>query len=339
MGSRKKIVLADFHLLRGPHQLDLRRWAALGAEVAEARCETGEQILRAAGDAGAIVFCGTDLVFDEPVLKGLTRCTLLLRAGVGYDSVDVEAATRLGIIVANCAGFCTEDVANHALAFVLMCSQQIPLHRAAVQQGRWSNPELPHPTERLSERTVGIVGLGRIGSALARKVQPLVGRVLGHDPYPGDGAPALPGVQVVSLETLLRESDLVSLHLPLNRETRGLIGKRELSLMKPSAYLINTARGPVIDQEALYQALIERRLAGAALDVLTAEPPRPQDDLLSLPNVVITGHCAAGTPAALRELWRIASDNVARWLQGRLPETAVNPGVRPRLPRSRMTEG
>src|SRR5947208_1804973 len=127
MGSRKKIVLADFHLLRGPHQLDLRRWAALGAEVAEARCETGEQL----------------------------------------------------------------------------------------------------------------------GSALARKVQPLVGRVLGHDPYPADGAPALPGVQVVSLDTLLRDSDLVSLHLPLNQETRGLIGKRELSLMKPSAYLINTARGPV----------------------------------------------------------------------------------------------
>jgi D-3-phosphoglycerate dehydrogenase len=334
MGVRKKIVLADFHLLRESHRLDLRRWAGLGAEVAEVQCETGDQLLRAAGDAEAVVFCGTGLVFDEPTMKEFSRCTLLLRAGVGYDSVDVEAATRLGVIVANCAGFCAEEVANHALAFVLLCSQQIPLHQAAVRKGKWWNPEIPHPTQRLSERTVGIVGLGRIGAGLARKVQPLAGRVLGHDPYLPATAPAVPGVEVVSLETLLRESDLVSLHLPLNTETRGLIGKRELGLMKPSAYLINTARGPIIDQEALYQALVERRLAGAALDVLTEEPPRPQDDLLFLPNVVVTGHCAAGSPAALRELWRIATDNVALWLQGRMPETAVNPGVRPRVPLS-----
>jgi D-3-phosphoglycerate dehydrogenase len=328
----KRIVLADFHLLSVPHEINLAVWATLGAEVAEARCETAQDLVRACGAAQAIVICGHHLLLTDRVLEDLPHCALVLRVGIGYDNVDVEAATRRGVIVANCAGFCAEDVANHALAFVLACSQQIPLHQAAVREGKWWCPPLPHETERLSERTVGIIGLGQIGGALAQKVRPLVGRVLGYDPYLTDKAPAPTDVRMVALDTLLREADLVSLHIPLNAATRGLIGQRELNLMKPSAYLINTARGPIIDELALYHALTEKRLAGAALDVVEVEPPSsPLHPLFFLPNVLITGHCAAGTPAARRELWRIATNTVTQWLQGRIPETTVNPQVQPRL--------
>ncbi len=328
----KKIVLVDFHVLPMPHQLDVERWIALGAEVVDARCRTITDFLEAGRDAQVLVCCGTQLSLTAGVLEKLPQCTLVLRLGVGYDTVDVEAATRLGILVANCAGYCTEDVANHALALVLMCSQQIPLHQAAVRAGKWFDAQLPFETQRLSQRTLGLVGLGQIGTALASKVQPLVDRILAHDPNLANPAAIPCGVELVALETLLREADLVSLHLPLNPQTRGLIGRRELGLMKPSAYLINTARGPIVDQEALYQALIRKQLAGVALDVVEVEPPpQPLHELFFLPNVVITPHYAAGSAAARRDLWQIATENVALFLQGHRPRNTVNPQVQPRF--------
>ena len=331
--STQKIVFADRHLLLISNELDLERWKSLGASYVEATCESEQDITDICGDAHVVVFVGNDLPLNARVLSRLEECRLILRVGAGFDSVDVEAATQMGIVVANCAGYCNEDVAMHALTLLLACSRQIPLRQLDVIEGRWSHMELEHTTERLSEMAVGIVGLGRIGGTLAKMLGPLVNQLLAYDPYISDDAAAVSGAQRVSFDELLEQSDVVSLHVPLNKETRRLIGRRELNLMKPNAYLINTARGPVVDQSALYDALVNKQLAGAGLDVLEIEPPSlPLHELFHLPNVIVTGHIAPSTPGARRDVWRIASENVAGLLNGDFPETAVNPDVQPRVP-------
>jgi D-3-phosphoglycerate dehydrogenase len=323
--------LADEHILPYEHGLDLAHWRELGAEVVSGNCETEEDLIRECRDADIVVYFGDNLPFTAKVLPEFAKCALILRTAVGYDSVDVETATKLGILVANCAGYCSEDVANHALALLLACNQQIPLRQAGVRAGRWFITDMEHPTIRFDERRIGLVGLGKIGGALARKLRPLVKEIVAWDPFVSHETAAEFGAQLVELDTLLSESDLISVHLPLNPETRGRIGKRELALMKPSAYIVNTARGPIIDQEALYEAVRDKRLAGAGLDVVEVEPPpQPLHELFLMPNVVITDHCGAGSPTARRALWQIATDNVGQLLSGIIPETTVNPGATPR---------
>ncbi len=327
----KRIILADVHILPMPHELDLEGWCERGAEVVEASCETEDDLIAACADASVVVYFGNDLPFTERVLQELQQCLLIQRVAVGFDSVDVAAATRLGILVANGAGYCDEEVANHALAMLLACHQQLPQRQAELHAGRWYvNHE--HPTQRLSGQTVGIVGLGRIGSAFSQRIGPLVDRVLAYDPYL-DAEQAKPcSAELTDFETVLRESDVVSVHCPLTDETRGMFDDAVLGQMKPSACLVNTARGPIVAQEALYAALVEKRLRGAALDVFEAEPPAlPLHALHALPNVITTPHCAAGSPASRRDLWRIASESVASVLGGEVPGTVVNLGVEARL--------
>lgn len=327
----QKIVLADQHVLKNNHSLGLERWQALGAEVINGSCVTEQDLIETCADADVVLFFGTTLPLTAAVLKELRRCRLILKAAIGYDSVDVAAATELGIIVANCAGYCVEEVATHALAYVLSCNHQFALRHADVLAGRWYvEPEFP--TERLSTRTVGVIGLGEIGGTFARKVGPLVNRVLAFDPYLDEATAAKAGAELVTLPQLLENSDFVSVHTPLTAETRGIVGAREFEQMKPSAYLVNTARGPIVDQEALYQALVEKQIAGAALDVIEVEPPpEPLHALFSLPNVRFSPHSAAGSPSALVDLWQIATENVGRVLQQQLPTTIVNPDVAPRF--------
>jgi D-3-phosphoglycerate dehydrogenase len=326
-----RIVLADDHILPWSHQLDVERWQRLGGEVQSGSCETEEDLIRDCADCDVLVYFGNDLPLTARVLAALTKCLLIQRVAVGVDSVDVEAATREGIIVANSAGYCDEDVANHALAMLLALHQQLTRRQDNLQNGLWHLTE-EQPTERLSGRTVGVVGLGRIGATFCRRVRPLVARVLASDPYIDQHQASAAGAELVSLEEVLSESDLISLHCPLTRETRNLIDEQALALMKPGACLVNTARGPIVSQEALYNALREGRLRAAALDVFESEPPpRPLPALFSLPNVIATPHCAAASPASRRDLWRIASESVAAVLEGRVPETIVNPDVVPRL--------
>jgi len=325
------VVLADADVVSQTNQLDFDRWKQLGATITEAACQTEDDLIETCRKARVIVYFGNDLPFTQRVLHELHHCVLIQRIAVGFDSVDIDTATQLGIMVANCAGYCDEEVANHALALLLACHQQLGHYHHTVTTGRWQIDN-ENITPRLSEQILGIVGLGRIGSTLACRAGPLVQRIVVYDPYISNARAEGVGAELVDLETLLKESDLVSLHCPLTKETRHLIDARALKLMKRSASLVNTARGPVVDLEALYDALESGHLRSVGLDVLTVEPPpQPLPEILLLPNVITTPHCAASSPSSITAKWRIGNESVASVLAGKRPGPLVNPQLKPRL--------
>ena len=221
----------------------------------------------------------------------------------GVDMVDLPAASEHGIMVCNVPDYCIEEVSTHTMSFVLALNRHLLIHNAHVHGGKWGGAPGGAPT-RLAGQVIGVVGLGNIGREVARKAQGLGLKVLGFDPYLTPERAAALGVELVNLDDLLRRADYVSLHCPLTDETRHLIGAAQLALMKPTAYLINVSRGPVVDQPALYQALVSGQIKGAAVDVLEQEPPAPDDPLLALDNFIVTPHVASWTTEALAQLRR-----------------------------------
>jgi D-3-phosphoglycerate dehydrogenase len=266
----------------------------------------------------------TSRVMDaSQVLKGIVVW------GVGYDHVDVEAASERGIYVANTRGSNAESVAEHAFALMLGLSRKLLRTEAFVRKGGWVSREeagLPHEliAHDLSEKTLGIVGLGAIGSRVARIAHGFNMRVLAYDPYVSVEAAKEKRVKLIGLEKLLMESDFVTLHMVLTEETKCMIGTRELNLMKPTAYLINASRGPIVDAEALVRALREKKIAGAGLDVFTKEPIDLENPLLKLDNVVVTPHCAGNSEEALKATSMMVSQEAVRILHDEVPRNLVN---------------
>jgi len=228
---------------------------------------------------------------SAPGLGRLKQCRALIRNGVGFDSVDIAAARQLGIPVCNVPDYGTEEVADHAIALIMaLCRQLFPLDQEAKQLG-WVIRVEPR-LRRLRELTLGIVGLGRIGTATALRAKALGFKVIFYDPYLANGADKAVGIErVLSLDKLLARSDVLSLHCPLNDETRHLIAERELSLLKPGAFVVNTARGAVIKKDAILAALREGRIAGAGLDVVEDEPLKTAEEAAA-PNLIVTCHAA-----------------------------------------------
>jgi D-3-phosphoglycerate dehydrogenase len=261
--------------------------------------------------------------FTAQVLGRLPRCKVIARYGVGVDTVDLAAATERGIVVANVPDYGTEEVSNHAIAMALALHRRLrPLDRA-VRGGRWDfRAGVPIP--RLAGLTLGIVGFGRIGSAVARKLMPFGLRCLATDPYvrtfPG-------GVRGVPLDDLLAAADIVSLHCPLTPETRRMIDASRLARMKPAAVLVNTARGGIVDTDALVQALLGGRIAGAGIDVLEDEPLPAGHPLAALETVILTPHAAFYSDGSIVELKTKAARAVLDALDGRRPASVVNPEV------------
>ena len=292
------------------------------ARLAERPAATEDALVEQARDADAI------LTLDEPftarVIEQLRSCRVISRFGIGVDRVDVEAATRRGIVVANVPDYCVDEVSDHALALLLAIARRTHALDAAVRAGTWDTPTVAGDVRRLRGQLLGIVGFGRLGRRLAEKARALGLGVLAHDPYVEEGEVRARGAEPVTLRELLERSDWISLHLPLTEETRHLIDAEALRRMKPTAVLLNTARGAVVDQDALVAALREGRLRGAGLDVLEREPPAPDDQLLALDNVVVTSHAAFYSVEALAEMRRTAVENVVRVLTGRPPLFAVN---------------
>ena len=265
-------------------------------------------------------------------LDAARRCLVVSRFGIGVDNIPVDLATELGILVANVPAFCIDEVSDHAMALVLACSRQVASLADSVRRGVWS-VEAARGVHRLRGQTLGIVGFGATARALVPKAAGFGLHMLAHTPrLDAVGLPA--GVaKAASLDELLAASDFVTLHAPATSETRGLIGERELRLMKPTAYIVNTSRGSLIDEEALAEAVGNGWIAGAALDVLAAEPPSNDNPLLGLEGVLVTPHTAFYSDEAVADLETRAAANVAAVLSGRLPEAIVNPGVleRPNL--------
>ena len=281
-----------------------------GFEVVLAQARSPEEVVQAA--QGAIALIVQYAPITAQVVEGLPDLRVVSRYGVGVDNVDVEAARARGVWVANVPDYGTEEVAVHALALILALVRRVPALDRSVREGHW-DPKAAGAIPRLSELTLGLLGLGRIGRALALRARGLFGHLLGFDPFAKDWPEGVE--RAPSIEALLQASHVVSLHLPLTPETRGLLHRERLALMPRGSYLVNTARGGLVDLEALAWALEEGILAGAALDVLPEEPPPSDLPLLRHPRVILTPHVAWYSVTAEKELRRKAALNVLEWHQ------------------------
>lgn len=299
-----------------------------GAEVRKGQCATEEAVVELAHDADAVIVQYAPLT--ARVLDHLVRCRSISRYGIGVDNVDVPAATARGIWVTNVPGFCADEVAEHTFAFLLYFARRLGRLDRSVHRGEWDAIGQLRPTRRLSALTLGLVGFGQVARGVATRARGFGMRVLATAPRTTAETMASYGVTRVSLDDLLAESDFVSLHLPLTAETRHLIDARRLGLMKPGAVLLNTARGALVDEAALIEALRSGRLAGAGLDVLEREPPLPTNPLLAMENVVITPHAAYYSDDSLAFLQTAVAEEAARVLRGERPRSPVNPEVIPR---------
>jgi D-3-phosphoglycerate dehydrogenase len=306
--------------------------AGVDAEVIAGRYATEDELLAQAGDADVIL--GGGPWFSRRVIEKLTKCRAIITYSVGFDGIDVQAATEAGILVVNnpAAEWCVEEVANHAIVLLLDCAKRISALNDYTKRGLWRETrQILAGAPGIHEQTLGLIGCGGIGRAVAEKAHAFHLTTIGYDPYPNQAASSKAGIKLMSMNEVLAQSDFVSLHTPLSAETRHLIGEPQLRLMKPTAYLINTARGPVVDEPALIRALQEKRIAGAGLDVFEKEPVDPNNPLLKMDNVVVTPHSASSSIAAIAVQAVNPSQEAARVLSGTWPHNPVNPSVKPRV--------
>lgn len=291
------------------------------AELIVAEKTDAESLAQAAAECDAIM---TNWVkVPAPVIAAAKKCKIISRLGIGLDNIDVKAATDRGIIVTNVPDYCTIEVAEHALALMLAMARKATFYHLETKAGRYQLQAGP-ALRRIEGQTLGIVGVGNIGLKLAEKASAIGMKILA---FGRTRRPLPPGMEWSSLDDLVAKSDYISLHVPLTPETKHLIGAAQFARMKPSAYLINTARGGLIDHAALAAALGKGQLAGAALDVQDPEPPDlskpPYDD----PRVVVTPHAAFVSVESLENLRTRTARQVATTLEGGVPENVVNPGV------------
>jgi D-3-phosphoglycerate dehydrogenase len=307
-----------------------------GASFVAIEGQPPSEVLAAARDCDALLVVSAKVPAD--LIEQLTRCRVIARLGAGTDRIDVAAATRRGILVTNVPDFCTNEQAEHTLALLLAWVRRLPYMQQAMRRGEWTARSHPG-VHRLSGQTLGLVGFGASAQSVAARAAPfglnLIAWVRSPAKYKQQ-ADRL-GVRLVPFDQLLAEVDFVSLHLPLTPETRGLIGREQLAQMKPTAVLINTARGAIVDEPALIEALETGKLGGAALDVFDgidvfALPgPPPDHPLLQLENVLCTPHCAGSSVESSRDSKVRGARNAALVLQGRQPPYIVNPEVTPRF--------
>jgi D-3-phosphoglycerate dehydrogenase len=303
--------------------LDAARAAVsrIGGELVQAKAPTPEAIIEVARNADAILTTYAKVTTE--VVQALTRCRIIARFGIGVDNVDIEMATRKGIVVTKVPDYCIDEVSDHAMALLLALARKIPYSNKLVQAGRWEMPAVV-PISRLRGRTLGLVGFGRIPQLVAPKAQSFGMKVITYDPYVPKEILARAGVQHAEFEELVKTSDFISLHCPLMPETRHIMNAGVFAMMKPSAYLVNTGRGPLVDEAALAAALDKGQLAGAALDVVEKEPPT-DSPILGRDHVIITPHTAFYSEEALLDLQSKAAEEVVRVLSGQAPKNPVNP--------------
>ena len=293
---------------------------SIGADLQLAAQATPEAILKVAVPADALLVTYAKITAD--MIEQMTRCRIISRFGIGVDNVDLDAATAAGIVVTKVPDYCIDEVSDHAMALLLALVRKIPASNTQVHAGRWEMKAVV-PIHRLKGRILGLVGFGRIPRLLAPKARAFGLRVIVHDPLVQADVIAREHVDLVDFDELLAQSDYVSIHTPLLPETRNLFNGDLFGRMKPGAYLINTARGPIVDEQALARALDAGQLAGAALDVMPQEPPAGSP-LLGRENVIITPHTSFYSEESLLELQRKAAQEVADVLTGKPAKNPVN---------------
>lgn len=314
-----------------PIEIDTADFKKPGIEYIARPCPTEDDILALAHDAYAAI------IRSEPctsrVIAGLEECRLIVTPKVGYDNIDVTAATEAGICVANIKGLSVDEVSDHAMALLLACSRRLFRLDGMVRSGMWrvfhgkEMQEAWHGISLLRGQTLGLIGFGVIARQLVPKARAFGLNVTAYVPRVPQKAMADLGVEPSDLDTLLRKSDYVSIHTPLTSATRHMMGAEQLKIMKPTAYLINTSRGQVVDEKALYEALKKGHIAGAGLDVLEEEPVKPDNPLLEMDNVILTGHSAHYSDQVWAEQARRPAAEINRILSGQWPLSWINPQV------------
>ncbi len=322
MAGAKLVALVE---QRRP-RLDMRGIAAdveqAGLRFRYGLCASDEEILAVCRDADGIIASWVGL--SKSVIDRLEQCQVIVVSHIGVDRVDVVACTEAGIMVSNLPEFARLEVRNHTMALLLALNRRLPLSDRIVRSGQWG-AWLVQPLETLYGQTLGLVGFGNIGRMVAPVVQAFGMNVSVHDPYVDVAVATEYRVGFVSLEELLRTADYVSLHVPLNEETRHMLTEAHFRLMKPTAFFINTSRGPVVDERALCKALQEKWIAGAGLDVLEKEPPDRENPLLGLDSVILSPHSAGSSRVNNFRAARQATEECIAVLNGRYPRWLVNP--------------
>jgi D-3-phosphoglycerate dehydrogenase len=294
-----------------------------GAQVIVRRAANQDERAELLRDAQCVLVSGAKI--DEPLLDRLPKLELIIRYGVGLDTLDIPAATQRGIVVAHYPDFCQPEVANHALMLMLAASRKLVQHDRAVRSGTYRGVPLP-VSPSVTGETLGIVALGAIGQQMAKRARALDMRVIAYDPYLDDGTFAQHGVErVPTLEALLRESDHISIHAPLTPETHHLFGREQFAQMKPTAILVNTARGPIVEEAALVEALRTGQIAGAGLDVFEVEPVTAESPLLALDNIVLTPHSAFYSEHSNTQIKRRIGETIVAFMDGQWPTMATIP--------------
>jgi len=300
-----KVVVTDAETTTLP--IETREVEKIGGRLLVGACKTEDEVIELARDADAILYDYAPMT--NRVISELGRCRVIVRYGVGLDRIDLEAAEAKGIEVRYLPGWSAEEVSDHAIAFILALARRLlPLDRW-VRNGNWGYAGELH-TVRVVGKRLGLIGFGAIARCVAVKAQGLGMHVMAHDPFVKHTVLAEAGVQAASLEDLLTSADFVSLHVPLNETTKGLLGPAEFVRMKQGAFLINTSRGGVADEPSLVAALQSGQLAGAGLDVFTDEPPRPGNPLFGIDSTILTPHMACYSEVSIDEMHQTAIGHV-----------------------------
>ncbi|MFC2108060.1 C-terminal binding protein [Candidatus Bipolaricaulota bacterium] len=332
--SKWNVVITDYEY---PNvEIERTILESADAVVHDHQCKNERDVIDVVAQADVVI--NQYAPITRHVIENLSpSCLAIGQYGIGVDTIDVAAATEHGIVVINVPSYCEDDVAEHAIAMMLALARRIPFYDREVRRSIWDYTTQA-PIYRVQNRTLGLIGFGRIARKVAEKLRGFSLRILAYDPLVDPEIMLKAGVQPASLDELLEGSDFVSVHVPLNEQTRHLLGEKELQRLKPTAILVNVSRGPVIDQEALYRHLSERRIRAAGLDVFHDEPPTEKfngHDLLSLDNAAFSPHVAWYSEESIVDLRRKLATDIARVLQGLDPEGFVNPEVQDRR-RTRM---
>jgi D-3-phosphoglycerate dehydrogenase len=334
-------VIASMGSLLNDAPAARQRLIAAGAVLMDGRGATEDDVVASCADAEVVMALG-QFPFTARVFEGLPRLEFLMQCTVGYDRVDVDAATRHGVIVANSPFFCIEEVSDHAAMLLLACARKLPHQVHAVPRHGWSRPpavEAMGSVARMRGQTLGFVAFGKIARLTAEKLAGFRMQYLAYDPYLTAEAVRPWNVELVSLDELCRRSDFISMHALLNAGSRHVFGAAQFRAMKPTAYFVNTSRGGTVDEAAMIQALREGWIAGAALDVLEEEPPHQDNPLLTLPNVLLTPHTAGHGDGSMADNRQQSVDQVLRFLGGQWPTVLVNPEVKARMRARGLRDG
>ena len=315
--KRPKVVITDCD--HPSVEIEKEIFSEIDPEFLLAHCITEDEVIEAAKDADGII--NQYAPITRRVIESLKVCKVIARYGVGVDNIDIEAATEYGIIIANVPDYCVDEVSTHTMALILACARGITLLDGKISEKKWDFT-LAKPLFRTQGKTLGLFGLGRIAKMVAQKALGFGFKIIAYDPYVSKVDDE---IALVEFSQLLSDSDFVSIHVPLTAETRYSFGENELKKMKKTAYLINTSRGPVINEKDLYIALKEKWIAGAALDVMEKEPPNWETLLPKLDNLIITPHISFYSEESYVELKTKTAKAVLSVLKGGLPRAMVNP--------------